>query len=1299
MATLKQIQFKRSKTAGARPAASVLAEGELAINLKDRTIFTKDDLGNIIDLGFAKGGQVDGNITQTGDYLQNGTYNLNGNQFVYAGKYIEFLPKTAGNGAWVNQHLNKAPIFTDLSSTTSTSEYHPLIKQRYKDGTFSVGTLVNEGSFKIHYIDETGDSKYWTFRRDGGFVVDTGSLTVTKGNISASGNINSATGIVSAPQINTKTIVFDTKAFGQYDSQSLVQYVYPGTGEENGINYLRKVRAKSGGTIYHEIASAQTGKNDEISWWTGNSLTTKLMGLRNDGAMVLRRSLAIGTITADENTNNYGSPTPMGERYIALGDAATGLKYIKQGVYDLVGNWNSVASITPDSFRSTRKGLFGRSEDQGGTWTMPGTNAALLSVQTQADVNNAGDGQTHIGYNSGGKFSHYFRGKGQTNINTQEGMEINPGILKLVTGSNNVQFYANGTVSSIQRIKFDNGLVLTGARPDGIQLDAPTSVDGTKTILWAGGTRAGQNKSYVSIKAWGNSFNASGDRTRESVFEVADGQGYYFYAQRIAPAPGSTTGVIQFRVAGALLTGGGITSSGSIVTESSLVANNGLSVNGQAKFGGTADALRIWNAEYGAIFRRSEASLHIIPTPKDAGESGGISNLRPLSISLNNGMVQMRHSVTLGDDGRGGNMVTVDNDNKLVVVTSHSRISPNYRMQIGQSAYIDVECTDSVRPAGAGSFASQNNENVRAPFYMNIDRTDTSTYVPILKQRYVQGNGCYSLGTLINNGNFRVHYHGGGDNGSSGPQTADFGWEFIKNGDFISPRDLIAGKVRFDRTGNITGGSGNFANLNTTLDRKVTTGWINYSSVSGWYKLATVTMPQGVATVQFKITGGSGFNVGIFKQATINEIVLRSGNNTPKGINGVLWQRETDAIKDIAYINTSGDEYDVYINCGTYLNRLTIEYSTSENASVVVHGLYGPTQSPIEELPADTVKGRVFKLLNNSSGVFDAGSSNISTNATFVANTTIGFRHKSNGDESGSAAALFYNDGTTFHILLTDKNTDTDKTKASGSYNSLRPFSINIASGKVTISNSMSVSGVSEFYNGLNIKNNGSINFDKSGANPRNMRIFHAGDASRGNRIEIADETNYIAYFEKAPGGANRFVVNNATVAGVNQMNSFGININNALGGNSIAFGDNDTGIKQSGDGILDIITNAARRMRFQTGDTYSDMNINAPNVYIRSDIRLKSNFRPIENALEKVEQLDGVIYDKAEYIGGEPVQTEAGIIAQTLQDVLPEAVREVEDIKGNKILTVSSQSQIALLVEAVKTLSARVKELESKLM
>ena len=67
MATLKQIQFKRSKTAGQLPAASVLAEGELAINLKDKTIFTKDDSGSVIELGLKYGGTIDGSLTVNGN--------------------------------------------------------------------------------------------------------------------------------------------------------------------------------------------------------------------------------------------------------------------------------------------------------------------------------------------------------------------------------------------------------------------------------------------------------------------------------------------------------------------------------------------------------------------------------------------------------------------------------------------------------------------------------------------------------------------------------------------------------------------------------------------------------------------------------------------------------------------------------------------------------------------------------------------------------------------------------------------------------------------------------------------------------------------------------------------------------------------------------------------------------------------------------------------------------------------------------------------------------------------------------
>lgn len=1311
MATLKQIQFKRSKTAGARPAASVLAEGELAINLKDRTIFTKDDSGNIIDLSISAGGSISGNITQTGDYLQNGTYNLNGNQFVYAGKYIEFLPKTAGNGAWANQHKNKAPIFTDLSSTTSTSEYHPLIKQRYKDGTFSVGTLVNEGSFKIQYINESGDSKYWTFNRNGSFIVDNGSIEVRAGNISASGNINSATGFVSAPRVNTKNINLSSKTFipnndAGYDIVSLPTWIYnpPADGSDrdtNGLNYMRKMRASNTSSIFHEIVDCRSGKPQEISWWTGVGPSSFQWAFDTTGRITAGKSISVGL--PDSGTNGrypLDSAISIG---IAIGDNDTGIKWVRDGVYDLMANGISSATILNNGINSTKKLMVGYSRDSGSTWDFPNNNQAMFTARTDIDGNNNGDGQTHIGYSSNSKMYHYFRGTGRMSVSMGDGLLVEPGILDLKTGSNSLNLRADGTIASAQTLKLNNGLYFNGDGTNAsLVFKAASGIDGTKSILWEAGTRAGQNKNYVSMKAWGNSFNST-PGNRETVFEVSDSQGYYFYAQRTNPASGQTVGPINFKFNGTVETGhivglGNISASGTgsfggnVTMSNGLFVQGGSSITGQVKIGGTSDALRIWNAEYGAIFRRSESNFYIIPTNQNEGESGDIhSSLRPVRIGLNDGMV-----------GLGRDSFIVDQNNALTTINSNSRINANFRMQLGQSTYIYAECTDAVRPAGCGSFASQNNENVRAPIYMNIERTATSEYVPIVKQRYVKGNGCYSLGTLINNGNFRVHYHGGGDNSSTGPQTADFGWEFIKNGDFISPGKLGAGNVRIGTDGNITGGSlPNFANLNSTLDRKVNTRMVSYSGTGGWYKLATVTMPQSTSTIKFEISGGNGYNVSTPHQCVISQIVLRTSNNNPKGINAVVWSLDIgQGIKNVATVNTSGDVYDIYVNVGTYAQALAVSYYATPNATInqiFASDSSGATETAVE-LPETAIQGQVASVLNNLAPTPN-GVKRYEADSEIAINSQTGIRIRSNSDKTGSVATMLRNDGGSFYILFTDKNATDGEATVNGDWNSKRPFAINLTTGEVLMNNGIAVRSAALFYNSINVKDNGSINFDKSGANPRNMRIFHAGDASRGNRIEIADETNYIAYFEKAPGGANRFVVNNATVAGVNQMNSFGININNALGGNSIAFGDSDTGIKQNGDGLLDIYANSVQVFRFQNGDLYSYKNINAPNVYIRSDIRLKSNFKPIENALDKVEKLNGVIYDKAEYIGGEAIETEAGIVAQTLQDVLPEAVRETEDSKGNKILTVSSQAQIALLVEAVKTLSARVKELESKLM
>uniref|UniRef100_UPI002024C263 tail fiber protein n=2 Tax=Escherichia coli TaxID=562 RepID=UPI002024C263 len=61
---------------------------------------------------------------------------------------------------------------------------------------------------------------------------------------------------------------------------------------------------------------------------------------------------------------------------------------------------------------------------------------------------------------------------------------------------------------------------------------------------------------------------------------------------------------------------------------------------------------------------------------------------------------------------------------------------------------------------------------------------------------------------------------------------------------------------------------------------------MSFSGGAGWFKLATVTMPQASSVVYISLIGGAGYNVGSPHQAGISELVLRAGNGNPKGITG-----------------------------------------------------------------------------------------------------------------------------------------------------------------------------------------------------------------------------------------------------------------------------------------------------------------------------------------------------------------------------------------------------------------------------
>ena len=93
-------------------------------------------------------------------------------------------------------------------------------------------------------------------------------------------------------------------------------------------------------------------------------------------------------------------------------------------------------------------------------------------------------------------------------------------------------------------------------------------------------------------------------------------------------------------------------------------------------------------------------------------------------------------------------------------------------------------------------------------------------------------------------------------------------------------------------------------------------------------------------------------------------------------------------------------------------------------------------------------------------------------------------------------------------------------------------------------------------------------------------------------------------------------------------------------------------------------------------------------NVTAFSDERLKDNIETLEDGLDKVEQLRGVTYTRD---GKENI----GVIAQEIEKILPEIVKTADDEMGTKSVDYSRIT--AVLIEAVKELSARVKELENK--
>ena len=229
------------------------------------------------------------------------------------------------------------------------------------------------------------------------------------------------------------------------------------------------------------------------------------------------------------------------------------------------------------------------------------------------------------------------------------------------------------------------------------------------------------------------------------------------------------------------------------------------------------------------------------------------------------------------------------------------------------------------------------------------------------------------------------------------------------------------------------------------------------------------------------------------------------------------------------------------------------------------------------------------------------------------------------------------------------------------------------------------------------------------------IRMGGGGSATDPMLTPLNDKNTGIWYptsdtWAVSTGGAEKFRISNSAqslrvqggaVTGSNYMQFV-----NSAGTSQGYFGyggaSNILYIVQQVAGDIAFYTNGAVRGSISQGGTLT-MGGDVVAFGSPSDKKLKENIKPIESALDKVSKLQGVTFDwkdkEKEYDQfGKPHKlqewkNDIGFIAQDVQKVVPELVRENED----GMLSMRHQGIAPILLEAIKDLKAEIEELKNK--
>ena len=516
--------------------------------------------------------------------------------------------------------------------------------------------------------------------------------------------------------------------------------------------------------------------------------------------------------------------------------------------------------------------------------------------------------------------------------------------------------------------------------------------------------------------------------------------------------------------------------------------------------------------------------------------------------------------------------------------------------------------------------------------------------------------------------------------------------------DFGSQDITTTGKVLFANVYNAEGDLPSASTYHGMFAHVHGTGAAYYSHAGAWIKLAPLDAPDFTGGIDVTGTITSTGNITI-------------SNNAPS-----LFFTEGDGNPDYQLL-TNGGQFRIYDVTNT-TNRIVV----NANGSVSIPGttVFGAGVDVTGNITlSGTVDGvdiaarnTLFGGLTSSSGVLTNG----------VTATT-----QSAGDSSTKVATTAYTDTAISNLVDSSPsalNTLNELAAALGddanfaattatSLGTKLPKSGGEMTGNITFSGSQTVDGRDLSADGSKLDGiESGATADQTAAEIRALvesasdsNVFTNADHNKLNAIE-SNATADQSASEIRTLVANASDSNVFTDADHTKLNGIetgatadqtGGEIASALNGQNIyttgGIGrDSNDQISWSNDSYMNIHIAGNNRFRFESdGDFHADGDVIAYSNTTSSDERLKKDITSIENALAKIGHLRGVTFTWKK-----DDKKSAGVIAQEVQKVLPEAVSTIADLNsGEEHLGVNYNALIGVLLEAIKELEIRVNLLE----